>query len=103
MWQTGVLTALRHACWSNPGNRDANVAAPVSTADLGGRPMAWAQDSRCHFQSPSLERGVAVALPRLEAEFVADRQVQHDDDQVASTDSGGKNIGRAARHDPVDQ
>ncbi len=102
-WQAGVPTALRHGCWSNPGNRDANVAESVSTADLGGRPIAWAHDPRCHLQSPSFERDVAVALPRRKAEFVADRQVQHDDDQVASADSGGKSIGRAASHDPVDQ
>ena len=102
-WQAGVLTALRHGCWSNPGNRDANVATSVSTAGLGGRPIARAQDPRRHLHSPSLERDVAVALAWLKAEFVADRQVQHDDDQVASADSGGKNIGRTASHDPVDQ
>jgi len=91
-WAARLATAACHRCWRDPRNRHAKITPTVPAGQLGGGPAARAQHPGGDAYRLGLKYGVPLPARGIEAELIADRQMDHDADCVAGLDRRGHNI-----------
>lgn len=71
--EAGMQTPTRCGCGLYPRSRHLNISAPISSAQLGSTPVAWAHDPGCGVHGLRLQGGVPLPSLGVQTELIADR------------------------------